>query len=152
MDQKGILQYLMFKSRKLATGLLLHTALNILLTIHCCFWEQVIKKVKRFQKGLLGLEKVENGTCGLRADQYYIFIYIYIYICLYIYISVVGTEPGDFARPSETSRNFVCNTRPMALGLKQGNFPQRKTFLKLQRQVKQQKRTAVKSTIWCTFI
>jgi hypothetical protein len=36
----------------------------------------------------------------------------------------VGTQPGDFARPSETSRHFVCNARPMAFGLKKGDFPQ----------------------------
>ncbi len=44
----------------------------------------------------------------------------------------VGTEPGDFVRPSETSRNFVCNTRPMALGLKRATFHS-ETVLKLQK-------------------
>ncbi len=29
----------------------------------------------------------------------------------------MGTEPKDFAGLSETSRHFVCNTRPMAFGL-----------------------------------
>jgi hypothetical protein len=36
----------------------------------------------------------------------------------------VGTESGDIAKPSETSRHFVSNTRPIAFGLKKGNLPQ----------------------------
>jgi hypothetical protein len=52
----------------------------------------------------------------------------------------VGTEPGDFARPSETSRHFVCNTRPVAFGLKKRVTFHSETVLKLQKQVKQPKK------------
>jgi hypothetical protein len=51
----------------------------------------------------------------------------------------LGTEPGDFARPSETSRHFVCNTRPVAFGLKRVTFHS-ETVLKLQKRVKQPKK------------
>ncbi len=51
----------------------------------------------------------------------------------------VGAEPGDFARPSETSHHFVCNTRPMAFGLKRATFHS-ETVLKLQKWVKQPKK------------
>jgi hypothetical protein len=61
----GILLLQRSKAGHLPTGLLLHSALKVLLTIHCCFWEQVIKKVS---KRISGAQRVRKWH--LQANQW----------------------------------------------------------------------------------
>jgi hypothetical protein len=69
--------------RLLPTGLLLHTALKILLTIHCCFENRYFIKVSK--KGFWNSKSKKMAPAG----------------------PLVWTEPEDFVRLTETSRHFV---------------------------------------------